>query len=365
VGENVHGSKEGAPLAADDLDIRLRMLRLVAPGSQLREGLESVLRARTGALIVVGDTPDVLALMDGGFRLDVPFVASYLYELAKMDGAIVLNRDASRILYANTLLVPQASIPSFETGIRHRTAERVAKQTGELVIAISQRRNVISLYKGPVKYVLRETTDILAKANEALATLARYRQLYDEALHTLSILELQGEATVGDVVAVIARAATIARIVKLIDAYVAELGTEGRLVAMQLRELTASLEVVDLVLRDYLPEGLVNRAGELRASFADWDADSPDATAVARALGLPTAMETKLQPRGYRLLCRVPRLPMPVVENLVAAFGSLENVQRASIEDLDEVDGIGEMRARVIQETLRRLREHAYAERHL
>jgi len=352
-------------LSPDDLDIRLKMLRLVAPGSELREGLESILRARTGALIVVGDSPEVLALMDGGFRLDVPFVASYLYELAKMDGAIVLTRDASRILYANTLLVPQPSIPSFETGIRHRTAERVAKQTGELVIAISQRRNVISLYKGPVKYVLRETADILAKANEALATLARYRQLYDEALHTLSVLELQGEVTVADVVAVIARAATIDRIVKLVEAYVAELGTEGRLVAMQLKELTTSLEAVQLVLRDYLPEALLSRVGELRATFADWDSDNPDASTIARALGLPTAMDARLQPRGYRILCRVPRLPMPVVENLVAAFGSLESVQQASIEALDEVDGIGEMRARVIQETLRRMREHAYQERHL
>src|SRR5690554_914458 len=151
-----------------------QVLKLVAPGTALREGLENVLRAKTGALIVLGETPEMLAILDGGFRMDSEFSPANLYELAKMDGAIILSRDARKILHVNTMLLPDATIPSTETGIRHRTAERVAKSTGLLTISISQRRNIITLYKGNVKYPLKDISVILSKANQALQTLDKY-----------------------------------------------------------------------------------------------------------------------------------------------------------------------------------------------
>lgn len=338
------------------------MLRQLAPGTALREGLESILRARTGALIVVGDSPAVMSLVDGGFRLGCDFAPAHLYELAKMDGAIILTPDARRILYANAMLMPDASIPTSETGTRHRTAERVAKQTGELVISISQRRNLISLYKGSLQYVLRDFPVILAKANQALQTLERYKTVWEQAVDHLSATEMEDVVTVLDVVMVVQRTELVLRIGAEIERYIVELGTEGRLVSMQLEELMAGVaEEGLLIMRDYANPGEGRTAEQLREQMARWPYDEmQDLLAIARLLGLgsaPGTLDCPITPRGYRMLRRIPRLPVGVIENLVSQFGSLQRVLRASLDELDEVDGIGEVRARAIKEGLRRLRE--------
>ena len=230
----------------------LRALRMVAPGTPLYEGLENVLRARTGALIVVGDTPEMLALVDGGFRIDAELNPSALYELCKMDGAIVLSADARRILLANVQLQPDPLLPTRETGTRHRTAERVARQTGQLVIAISQRRNVITLYQGNWKYLLPEVSVLLTKANQALSTLEKYKSVLEQALTELNALEFEGLVTLQDVVTVIQRAQMVDRIVREIERYVVELGTEGRLVELQMEETLNGLEDEGmLTVKDY------------------------------------------------------------------------------------------------------------------
>lgn len=347
-----------------------KVLRAVAPGTPLREGLESILRARTGALIVVGDSPQVMKLVDGGFRLDSEFMSASLYELAKMDGAIVLTPDCRRILYANATLLPDPGVPSFETGIRHRTAERVARQTGELVIAISQRRNIISLYKGNTRYVLRDISVILTKANQALQTLEKYKAVLDQAMANLSALELEDLVTVMDVVLVVQRTEMVLRIVTEIERYISELGTEGRLVSMQLEELVSNVaEEGLLILRDYLVLTENRTPDTVRETMSSWpNEDLLDHATIARLLGLgatPSVMDNPVMPRGYRILRKIPRLPMPVIENLVGQFGNLQKILRASIEDLDEVEGIGEVRARAIKEGLRRLREQTMLERHL
>lgn len=352
----------------------LKTLRMVAPGTPLYEGLENVLRARTGALIVVGDSEAVLKLVNGGFRIDTEMHPSYLYELAKMDGAILLSSDARRILYANVQLTPDPLIPSFETGTRHRTAERVAIQTGELVIAISQRRNVITLYSGNLKYVLHDVGVILAKANQALQTLERYKLVLGQALNNLTELEFEDLATAGDVVTVIQRAQMVSRIAREIERYVSELGSEGRLVDMQLEELMVDMAEGQLVIRDYwIPkdgkEDLAAGAAQLWENLQGWSSeDLLDMGAVLKAMGYVAAgvsADTPLTPRGFRILSKIPRLPMPVIENMVTKFGTLPRILEASIESLDEVDGIGEVRARSIKEGLRRLREQALIERHL
>lgn len=346
----------------------LRVLRIVAPGTALREGMESILRARTGGLIVVGDSPQVMSMVDGGFRIDSDFLPAYIYELAKMDGAIILSHDLKRILYANAHLSPDPAIPSFETGIRHRTAERTAKQTGELVIAISQRRNIISLYKGNSRYILRETGAILNKANQALQTLEKYKSVLDQVLTNLSGLELEDSVTAMDAALAVQRAQLVLRIVREVERYVLELGTEGRLVDLQLEELAGTVEEeCSLVVRDYIaPE--VDSAAVLLALSAFPADDLPDLAGVARVMGMgggPGALETPQVPRGYRILRKIPRLPMPVIENLVSRFGSLQPILQASISELDDVEGIGEVRARLIKEGLRRLREQVMLERHV
>lgn len=347
-----------------------KVLRGLAPGTPLREGLENVLRARTGGLIVVGDTPQVMEVVDGGFKIDSDFLPASLYELAKMDGAIILSHDSKKILYANAQLVPDPAIPSFETGIRHRTAERVAKQTGELVIAISQRRNVISLYKGTMKYVLPDISVILTKANQAIQTLEKYKAVLNQAIVNLSALEFEDLVTVQDVATVIQRTEMVLRIVGEIEKYIAELGTEGRLVSMQLEELVNN--VADeglLIIRDYYPPAEQRSPEEIRAQIASWSPeDLLDLLTVARALGYGASvqvLDTSVTPRGFRTLRKIPRLPMPVIEKLVCKFGNLQRILNATIEDLDDVEGIGEVRARTIKDGLRRLREQVLLDRHI
>lgn len=343
---------------------------MVAPGTPLREGLENILRARTGALIVVGDSPQVMELVDGGFHVDTELNPSALYELAKMDGAIVLSSDAQRILYANAQLNPDPMIPTFETGTRHRAAERMAKQTGELVISISQRRNMVTLYKGDVKYVLRDLNVLLAKANQALSTLERYRSVLEQSLVNLSALEFEDLTTLVDVATVLQRAQMVERIAAEIRRYVLELGTEGRLVEMQLEELLSEIEDEGmLVFRDYWVAQDGRHPDDVWEELCRRTAqdDIPDVNMLVKAMGhgQSVSLETAVVPRGYRILHKIPRLPMPVIENLVKKFQRLPNILAASIDQLDDVEGIGEVRAKAIKEGLHRLREQVLLDRHL
>lgn len=365
-----HLSHRGDVAMSEDRDQFWKVLRVVAPGTPLREGLESILRARTGALIVLGDSQQTTKLINGGFRIDTEFLPASLYELAKMDGALILTPDARRILYANTTLVPDPGIPTTETGIRHRTAERFARQTGELVICISQRRNIISLYKGNVRYVLREIGVILTKANQAIQTLEKYKAVLDRALTNLSALELEDLATVNDVVTVVQRHEMVLRIVAEIERYIFELGTEGRLVSMQLEELVANVEEEGLLtIRDYVQHVDGRSVEMVREQLLSWPSDElMDLAGIARLIGLgstPGSLENPVSPRGFRILRKIPRLPMPVIDNVVEHLGSLQKTLKATIEELDEVEGIGEVRARAIKEGLRRLREQVMLERHM
>jgi diadenylate cyclase len=351
-------------------DLLLRTLRMLSPGSVLQAGLENILRARTGGLIVVGDSPEVLALCNGGFRIDAETTPAALYELAKMDGAIILSHDSKRILLANTQLTPNAAIPTVETGTRHRTAERVARQTGELVISISQRRNVITIYRGAMRYVLRDVSVILTKANQALATLERYKNVLEQALSSLSALEFEDLATLFDVVTCIQRALMVQRIVREIERYVSELGLEGRLVSMQLEELMMNIQDEGyLVVKDYIVNDKANLAESVAESLEQWSSEELlDPSLVGRTLGLGTPtvnLDAPVTPRGYRVLHKIPRLPRMVIDNVVAEFKNLPDILNASTEDLDAVEGIGEVRARSIKEGLRRLREQVLLELHL
>ena len=232
---------------SEEQEALMRTLRLVAPGTSLYEGLENILRARTGALIVVGDSEEVMKIVNGGFRLNTELDPASLYELSKMDGALIISSDARRIVVANAHLTPDPLIPTSETGTRHRTAERAAAQTGELVIAISQRRNVITLYKGEQRYILREIGTMLAKANQALQTLERYKTVLQKALVNLTALEFEEQVTLADVCTVIQRAEMVTRIAAEIELYICELGTEGRLVSMQLEEVLTDIEDEDFL----------------------------------------------------------------------------------------------------------------------
>lgn len=355
-----------------DDQLRLRAtLATIAPGTALRDGLERILRGRTGALIVLGADKTVESISTGGFTLDVPFTATGLRELAKMDGGIILDKDTTRIHRAAVHLMPDHTIPSEETGTRHRTADRVAKQTGFPVISVSQSMQIIAAYVGEIRHVLEDSGQILSRANQALATLERYKLRLDEVSATLSALEIEDLVTVRDVAVVAQRLEMVTRIAREIEDYVLELGTDGRLLSLQLEELVTGVDAErELVVRDYLPARKA-KGTDLRSSLAGLESlsstDLVDPASVARAIGLGSGelLDGAVAPRGYRLLAKVPRLPATVVERLVDHFGGLQQLLSASIDDLQAVDGVGELRARSVREGLSRLAESSITERYI
>lgn len=351
------GAKPVGPSAAT-YDVLLG----VAPGTELREALDNVISADGGALVVIGDTAEVAKLCDGGFALAVPFTPQRLFELTKMDGAILLDDECRTILRANVHLVPDPSLPTAETGMRHRTAERVSRQTSALVVSVSQRRNIVSIYRGGEKTTLQDVTVVLAKANQALQTLQRYRTGLDDTLARLTVLEFEDAVTVGDVVTAVRKSELVQRMSREVARYVDELGTEGRLVAMQAEEVTTgSGGEHGLLVRDYIANPSPREATASCAALAALSReDLGDDAAVARALGLQLpadALDVGTRSRGYRVLRRIQSLPASVVARLAERFNGLAAIARATEQQLDEVDGVGARRARVISEGLRRQRE--------
>lgn len=337
-------------------------LRKVAPGTRLREALDMLISARSGALIVLGDVHTLEPLCNGGFHLDTPFTPQRLFELAKMDGAIILDHECDRIVKANVHLVPDASLPTSETGMRHRTAERMSRQTDALSIAISGRRNVVSLYLMGRRIQLEEIEVLLAKANQAIQTLQNYRQRLDEMLERLTLLEFEDLTTLGDVAEVIGRFEMLRRVAREVQRFTTQLGTEGRLVRMQSDELTAGVtEAFSLVLRDYAAESTTRRVAAIKERLAELPAErllEPESIAHELSLTSAEQAEQHLRPRGYRALAQVPMIPNSVIVRIVERFGSLPDISRATVEELDSVDGVGERRAKAISSGLSRLRAH-------
>jgi len=338
------------------------VLRLIAPGTPIRDGLENILKAKTGALIVIGDSKEVLDIVDGGFRLEVDYTPSRLYELAKMDGAIILSSDFKKILYANTQLIPSSTIPTAETGTRHRTAERTAKQTGEIVISISQRRNIITVFKGYSRYVLEDTAKVISKANQALQTVEKYKKVFDSKLSLLNEYEFNDIVTLENVITAIQRAEMVMKMVDEVQKSIYELGAEGRLLEMQLEELVGGLEKEELlIIKDYTAPGKRKNLEKVLKEIESLNhEDLMKQQIIARLLGyedFDNYDEVAVYTRGYRVLNKIPRMPSNIVDNLVKSFKSFQHILAADIPDLDDVEGIGEVRARTIRQSLRRMQE--------
>ena len=343
-------------------DVITEVLKLIAPGTPIREGLENILKAKTGALIVIGDTKEILDLVDGGFRLDVEYTSSRLYELAKMDGAIVLSADLKRILFANAQLIPSSDISTNETGTRHRTAERTAKQSGALVISISQRRSLITIYKGISRYVLEDTSKVSAKANQALQTVEKYKKVFDSKLSILNEYEFNDIVTLQNVIIAIQRAEMVMKIVDEVQKSIYELGEDGRLLEMQLQELTGDLEKEELlIIKDYIAPGKKKtNTKALEEINVLTHEELLKSEVIAKILGyedFDNFDEVGVYTKGYRILSKIPRMPSNIVDNLVKSFKSFQHILIADIPKLDEVEGIGEVRARTIKQSLKRMQE--------
>jgi diadenylate cyclase len=343
---------------------------MVAPGTALRDGLDHILHARTGGLILIGDPEELSFLFSGGIKLDIDYSPALLYQVAKMDGAIVLNQNVTKIVWANVQLMPDPTILSVETGTRHRTAERVSKQTDALVIALSQRRDVVSLYTDGAKYIMVGIPIVLAKANQALATLDKFRTRLDQVSTRLTALEFEGGSTLHDVLTVLQRAELVTRMAVEIERYIVELGTEGRLIEGQLDETMVGVSADKAALiHDYLVEddddnfaAVVDQLGRLAHP------DLLDFGRLAELLGYDRKLNTldyPVSPRGHRILGRIPRLPKMVVGEIVREFSRLEEMLAATDAELETVEGVGEIRAKDIREGLRRLQEINLVDRYL
>ena len=348
----------------------LTAIAKVAPGTGLREAVDDVIRSHEGALIVVGDPNSLSFLYSGGIQLDAPFRPQLLYELAKMDGAIILDPPLKRLAWANVQLMPDPTIPSEETGTRHRTAERVAKQTGALVVSVSQQRETVTIFVGKARYQLDPVADVLAKTNQALGTLETYRQRLEQVLTRLTALEFQNAVVLDDVLVVLQRAEMTSRMALEIERDCVELGDEARLIRMQLHELVGEVPAErGAVVYDYHADGAGPRA-ELALEglhalpyrqLLDWERLT-ELLGYARDVN---PLDHSVSPRGFRVLSHIPRLPEQIVRKVVTDMDGLDAIVRASQRDLEAIAGVGTVRAREIREGLRRLQEHNLVDRYL
>jgi diadenylate cyclase len=305
----------------------------------------------------------------GGFLLDAEFTPQRLSELAKMDGAIILASDTSRVARANVHLVPDPDVPTSETGTRHRTAERVGRQLDVPVITVSEDMSLVAIHRRGEKHTLEPIPRVLARADQALQILGRYKARLDAVSGSLSALEVEDLVTVRDVATVLQRAEMVRRIAEEIEGYVIELGADGRLVMLQLDELIGGVEEDRrLVAKDYYQEsGDYELAGVMHLLAQLEDEDLLDLGIVASVLHLDAdvGIDGALQPRGFRLLHKIPRLPELVSDHVVGRFSNLQKIMRAGLADLTEVEGVGEVRAKAIKEGLSRLAETSILERYV
>ena len=344
-------------------------LAAVAPGRPLRTGLDRILKAGMGALIVIGDDADVLNISSGGFLVNASFSPQRLSELAKTDGAIVLTSDASYIARANVHLVPNPNVPTEETGTRHRTAERVARSIGVPVVSVSEDMAVVTVYTKNERYQLEPIPSILSRCNQALQTLERYKARLDEVSSNLTSFEVEHVVTLRDVVTILQRGELVARISEEIEQHLTELGTDGRLIRLQLRELMAGVEDERrLVVRDYFKQEMPWDLEQAIETLSSLDIDDLlDAEEVVEAMHLSDTSEgldASIEPRGFRMLARIPRLPIEVAENLIANFGTLEKLNRASAEEMAAVPGVGEHWGSTIKDALSRIAESSILDRY-
>jgi diadenylate cyclase len=341
----------------------------IAPGTELRSAIDDIIRSREGALIVIGEPNELEFLFSGGIKLEVPFTPQLLYELAKMDGAIIVNAGCTKLAYANVQLMPDPTIASNETGTRHRTAERVAKQTDALVISISQQRETVTVFVGQSRYQLEPIADVLTKTNQALATLETYRARLEQVLTRLTALEFQNAVMLDDVLVVLQRAELTTRMAEEIERACVELGEEARLIRMQLEELVADVPAEKAAhVYDYHAEGGAERTREGLEALAGLPYNQLLEFELLAVIGYPATvnpLDHAVSPRGYRVLSHIPRLPDGVVKRVVASLDGLDGIVRASQRELEAVEGVGTVRAREIREGLRRLQENNLVDRYL
>ncbi len=330
-------------------------LKLLSPGTALRDGIGYILQAKTGGLIVVGDSPDVLNLTEDGFQIDCPYLPSRLAELAKMDGAIILSSDMKRIVRANVTLKLNPSITSNETGLRHRAAEKFAKETGKIVIAVSRRRNTLTLYTPYQQYLFRDRPILISGANQAMLSLTQYAKTMQHVLATLNWVELSGTVRMPDVLTAIQVCERLRRTEHDLNLYRIELGNEALSLQLIPTELATEIQRSLLIIRDYFNDEMRDVSEAYEDLFGLSVSELSDVKNIYEALGYShneIGPEETLEPRGYRILSQISRIPITVVEDIIDRFHSLDAIITSDVNALKKVEGVGTVRAKAIKESL-------------
>ena len=313
------------------------ILAKVAPGTPLRAGIDNILAAGIGALIVIGYDDEVEKVRDGGFNINCKYSPEKIFELSKMDGAIILSEDCTEILYANVHIQPSKIYTTTESGTRHRTAERTAKQLKREVIAISERKKVVTLYKGDIKYRLNNLEELNIEVSQYLKILESYRHVLNRNLDNLTILELDDLVTVLDVANVLQRFEIVRRIRAELSRYLVELGTSGRAAGIQVSELIFELDLEEEnFLKDYLEDEIeINDVKKILSSLSD--SELLEIENLAFALGYNksyTVLDNKINAKGYRILEKISKLTKKDVEKIIITFNNIADLQEASDDDL-------------------------------
>ncbi|MDN5341778.1 DNA integrity scanning diadenylate cyclase DisA [Oceanotoga sp. DSM 15011] len=342
----------------------LKILDFLAPGKQLRKGIDRIMEANLGALIFLASSPEKYleeGLIQLGFELDALFIPEKIYELAKMDGAIVLDKNAEKILFANAQLNPEKSLNSDETGMRHRTAEKVSLQTGDITIAVSKRRNSVSVFYKNKKHELLTENILFARVNQEITIAQRYKQSFLDLIDYLNIEEVRKNVSLYDVAEIISKGMLTIKITQATDKYLRELGEIAGSSKLEYEEILRSVpKLVGAIIMDYNVDDLnYQKSEDAIENFNNVKTDDlVNLFTIARTLGYDVSSDDELEekiiiPRGYRILYST-KLPSSAVKNVVDNFERLPSLMEASFEDLTNVAGIGKRRAEIILGALHR-----------
>lgn len=333
-------------------------IRATAPGTAMRRALDMIIAGHLGALICVGDVEHVLAAGNDGFPLNISFTANRLFELSKMDGAVVLDGDLNQILRANFHLNPDPSLPTSETGMRHRTAARMSLLTKALVISVSERRQVVNLYIGGRSHQLRTVPEIMTLTSQLQGTLQSTRQSLDRGLLRLSSLELDNYVTLSDITYLYNQFELLLLIDKDLRRYVNELGAEGRSVEMQRSQFVGDVEdEYILMIRDYAANSSREEAVRIRSQFSQLAADaSLNCKNVSKILGRENLKEDSvITPLGLRTLSRISVVREGMADKIVDEYGSLRELLDAIEDNPSRLDDIGVNNPSILADSLTRM----------
>jgi len=310
----------------------LDFLKRVSPGSVLRTVIDDIIRSDLGALIAI-DSPNLQECFEGGFRVNCQFTPQRLFELCKMDGAVIISPDLRRIFYGNVILTPDKNIPSNETGTRHKAAEKTAKQAETFLIAVSERRKKTTIYYCNMQAYLRQTEEIQRGLTNSLQILEKQKEQFNELLAKLNVLEISELVSIGDICKILQRCEMISRISDSMKKELVELGKEANIMHMRFKELIKGVEKKgEEMIRDYSPISLK----KTKTLLSNLTFDSlTEAESIARLI-FQKESEDSISPKGIRFLSCI-GLSEKEASLVIARFENLNGILNSKEIELEEI----------------------------